>query len=60
MTSAAYQRARKPRQAHPLSHHPPQTGPLRTEGGLTMPLPLDFLVAISPLVVLFVLWLLED
>jgi len=25
-----------------------------------MPLPLDFLVAISPLVVLFVLWLLED
>jgi len=25
-----------------------------------MPLPLDFLVAISPFVVLFILWVLED
>lgn len=45
-------------QAHPVSHHPPQTGLSPTEA--TMPLPLDFLIAVSPSIVLLVLWLLED
>jgi hypothetical protein len=38
--------------AHALSHHPSQDA--------AMTLPLDFLVAVSPFVLLFVLWVLGD